>query len=489
MLNRYPEKKDVNVFFIFPNLKISGVLSFAVNLAKYINEHTKGYEAQLLILPNEKIDKNHINMLRGVPIKILNIPTGTTGVGKLQILFDYINGFEKAIIFPNYYFNIQPILPFLHENIKKIYVIHGDEKIYYDNAMLFNSYYDHIINVSNYIFEQLNKKNIFPANRLSIIKYGVDIAKEYKHSFEKKIKIVYFGRIVEEQKRISRMVKIIKKLNSLNIDYKWTFIGDGSEVMFLKTRLSKEIASNRVQLLNAMSVEEIKSYIYLQDIYILTSDYEGLPLAILEAMGCGCIPVVNNIRSGIPEVIEHGKTGYIVDDCNINTYVEYIKDLYENIDLRKSMSKSCYEYARKFFNTSVMARKYLSIFDSFNFSNKKSKKHSIDLNLFSPISSMVITENTQIFLKNSKSIAIFGWGESGQRTYKYVQERFPGKIKYIIDDNKSGSFEGIPIVNTKSFLEKYEKDVRLVIFGTFQKVNKDILNNGKVPCLRLMEVV
>ena len=49
-----------------------------------------------------------------------------------------------------------------------------------------------------------------------------------------------------------------------------------------------------------------------QDAYILTSEFEGMPNALNEAMARGCVPVVTDIRSGIPELVRYGVNGYRV---------------------------------------------------------------------------------------------------------------------------------------------------------------------------------
>ncbi len=43
------------------------------------------------------------------------------------------------------------------------------------------------------------------------------------------------------------------------------------------------------------------------------SDYEGLPISLLEAMACGVVPVARKIPSGIPELVLEGETGLLVD--------------------------------------------------------------------------------------------------------------------------------------------------------------------------------
>lgn len=478
----------INIFLIFPNFRISGVLSFAVNLVKGINARSDKYKAKILIFPNEDIDKRYLTSFCGADVKVLSVSNKDIGIDGLKNLFDYINSHDKAILFPSYCFNIQPILPFLHKGIKRIQVLHSDEEIYYENTLLFCGFYDHIVSVSSYIQNKLERQEPSLKSKSSMIQYGVDIPKKYEHKFEQKIKIVYFGRIVEEQKRVSRMLKIIFKLLERNIDFEWTFIGDGSEIEFLKQKLHKEIDKGIVNFLGSMNVEEIQRYISSQDIYILTSDYEGTPLALMESMGCGCIPVVNSIKSGIPEMIEHEKTGFIVQNSLIDEYVQYIEKLYRDLELRKRMSKNCYMYAKKVFDTSVMTQNYINIFEQLNFDSEKKYKE-FNLELYNPIISLSNTQMLIPFLKCASKIAIFGWGMSGKRTYCYMQDKFPDKISVIIDDNKSGDFNGIPIITTKEFLCYWQENIDFVIFGAFQKVNQKLFDNLNIPYLRLLEVI
>ena len=65
-------------------------------------------------------------------------------------------------------------------------------------------------------------------------------------------------------------------------------------------------------------------------------DKEGLPVAILEAMSSG-LPVVSTRHSGIPEAVEHGVTGFLVGEGDVNAMTEALITLYRNPDLRQTM--------------------------------------------------------------------------------------------------------------------------------------------------------
>ena len=92
-------------------------------------------------------------------------------------------------------------------------------------------------------------------------------------------------------------------------------------------------------------------------------------------------------------------------------------------------------------------------------------------------------------LKYYNTIAIFGLGKSGKMTYEFIKKYYPEKIKYFIDDNVKGEYEGIPIVTTDEFLEKYQDEVDVVVFGKYQHLNPELLPNLKIKYIRLANIV
>ncbi|MEL7239502.1 MAG: glycosyltransferase, partial [Planctomycetota bacterium] len=62
------------------------------------------------------------------------------------------------------------------------------------------------------------------------------------------------------------------------------------------------------------------------DVFLLPSDFEGMPLVVPEAMAMGC-PVVASRVAGIPEVIEHGERGWLVEVGNVDALADHVADI------------------------------------------------------------------------------------------------------------------------------------------------------------------
>ena len=63
-----------------------------------------------------------------------------------------------------------------------------------------------------------------------------------------------------------------------------------------------------------MSSSEVRMALPNYHVFLLLSDYEGLPLALLEAASAGLVPICTPVRSGVGEVIEHQVNGIFVED-------------------------------------------------------------------------------------------------------------------------------------------------------------------------------
>lgn len=112
--------------------------------------------------------------------------------------------------------------------------------------------------------------------------------------------------------------EIIDKFN--NTKYSIWIAGNGPE----KKKLKKRAAKNIIFLGNLNQIELIKLY-QKSTFYISTSKYEGMPLTLLEALACGCIPLVSDIP-GHKEIIEEGDLEAVTNPQKI---FEFIKNNYD----------------------------------------------------------------------------------------------------------------------------------------------------------------
>lgn len=139
-----------------------------------------------------------------------------------------------------------------------------------------------------------------------------------------------------------------------------TLVGNGDMRMALEEKA--KILAAKVTFTGSATESEYYGYMLQSNCFILYSKHEGMPIAVIEGMRSG-LPVVGSRVDGIPEEIEDGKTGYIVD-LDEAKLAEVLKKLVDHKDKLPEMGKASYELFLKRFTIEAMVDKYSQIFKS-----------------------------------------------------------------------------------------------------------------------------
>jgi colanic acid/amylovoran biosynthesis glycosyltransferase len=133
-----------------------------------------------------------------------------------------------------------------------------------------------------------------------------------------KIRILTIARLIEK-KGLIYLLKAIKRLVHQRIDVHCTIIGEGKLRKHLLSCIQELNIVNYVDLYPFVVQEKIRDFFSRSALFVLPStvstngDRDGLPNVILEAMLSG-VPVITTPVSALPEIVEHLKTGILVDD-------------------------------------------------------------------------------------------------------------------------------------------------------------------------------
>tara|TARA_B100000575_G_scaffold27000_1_gene18214 strand:- start:21735 stop:22832 length:1098 start_codon:yes stop_codon:yes gene_type:complete len=164
------------------------------------------------------------------------------------------------------------------------------------------------------------------------------------------LKLINVGNLIE-QKNHKLLIRIIKSLKDQNIEVSLEILGEGE----LRTELTdyiKELELEKnVTLLGFITKEAYLKTLKSADIFILTSIFEGMPLAILEAMSVGLPIIANDCESGPREILDNGKFGKLIEFNNEKSFVNAVNEVKENYLKFSNLSKkraSYYEYDKIF---------------------------------------------------------------------------------------------------------------------------------------------
>lgn len=114
-------------------------------------------------------------------------------------------------------------------------------------------------------------------------------------------------------RKVKRLDLLINALSEINIDFKWTHIGDGPEINAIIKLANSKIPSGKFEFLGSMSNKEVFEY-YLEEkptYFINVSESEGIPVSIMEAMSVG-IPVIATNVGGTAEIVNN-TNGFLIN--------------------------------------------------------------------------------------------------------------------------------------------------------------------------------
>lgn len=175
----------------------------------------------------------------------------------------------------------------------------------------------------------------------------------------KEKRVLILSRMDEVQKRMSlalRIWKNIEKDPDLN-DWHLDIVGSGHDTGIVKRLISKLGLKN----VTYHGWQSAASFLKRSSILMMTSEYEGLPLSILEAQAYGCVPIAYNSFASLKDVITPFENGVVAENFgNIEEFTNLLKDLMYDESYRKELSEKGMRTQSKFSSDNI-AKEWLRI--------------------------------------------------------------------------------------------------------------------------------
>ena len=178
----------------------------------------------------------------------------------------------------------------LYSTFPMVGVLHADEAYYYSLATKYFRQLSILVCVSERV--KMNTIKQIPgidASKIYTIPCGINLPGDILSGHAGDIlQLVYVGRISEYQKRVSDLVKVCAQLHQLNKAFHLNIIGDGDEKAMLVDNFDEAGLVYLVTFRGWLSQKDVSMWLATSDILILTSDFEGTPVAMMEALAAGC---------------------------------------------------------------------------------------------------------------------------------------------------------------------------------------------------------
>lgn len=168
---------------------------------------------------------------------------------------------------------------------------------------------------------------------------------------------------VSNFRKVKRVTEIIEAFALIadKVTSKLLLVGDGPEMSVVSKKITSLGLRDQVILLGKQ--ENLRELYAISDVFMLLSEKESFGLVLLEAMIHG-VPCIGTNIGGIPEVIEDGKNGYIVELGDIESASKQLLKLLVSDELRQEMGKEAVQTVHDKFRSSTIIAQYEKLYES-----------------------------------------------------------------------------------------------------------------------------
>jgi len=228
--------------------------------------------------------------------------------------------------------------------------------------------YDKVVLLYRKAIQEAEKLGV-PPDRLYAIPNGIDL-RDFKLDFdidelktklsirhEEKV-LLFVGRLAKV-KRLEILIALTHSLCKEGYKVKTLIVGDGPSKQYCE-KLSEPIREN-VIFLGYVPRNQVYKYYLIADVFVLPSLSEGLPTALLEAAAAEKPSVATDVN-GAQDVVINGKTGYLVERSDIDSYLHRVRMLLSDENLARKMGEKAAKHVKENFNWDVIVDKYEKVY-------------------------------------------------------------------------------------------------------------------------------
>lgn len=227
------------------------------------------------------------------------------------------------------------------------------------------------VHISNNFLAAENVKStrsLFVPQKLFIVRNGLDLTKFQKKDFahHRKPIILAIGSLLPV-KRWDRLIKAVFNLKEAGQNFVLKIVGEGPMRSSLEKQAEAFQLGGWIEFLGYR--KDIPALLADSQFLVHTSDREGCPNAITEAMACGRAVIATNVGD-VPYLVEEGKTGFVVEPQDIAALTVKMNTLMKNVELSRQMGNAGRLKAEREFGLDRLIGETLAVYRAAGWSDK-----------------------------------------------------------------------------------------------------------------------
>jgi glycosyltransferase involved in cell wall biosynthesis len=351
-------RKCLKVLHVVSSLEIGGAERFVLDLCQV--QQSKGFVASIMSFGKSR-DPLH-QACNQLDISVYNIQGNR--ISKWLQVYKVVKNFDVIHFHSPYPLKfISIILPILNGK-RIVYTRHGaaplSDKAWKTMHRFVQKYVDAITFVSQEGANVFEKNHGWPEKIKHVIDNGVNLSSvQVTRTSSSLLRLGSVGRMVDLKNQISLLQAIARLSPEGQQLLEVNFYGDGPCLQKLKLYAEDNLDNVNVYF---HGMVQDRNVIYSSiDALVVTSETEGLSLAIIEAMAYGCAVIASNV-GGNPKLIEHDVNGWLFEYDDNKTLSEYIHTLQTQQALLSTFGKAGRQKIEQQFSLDSCADKYSEIY-------------------------------------------------------------------------------------------------------------------------------
>lgn len=357
----------MKIIQIMPEFHLAGAETMVENLSNRL--HDSGHDVLVLSMYDLESEIT-------VRLKECGIRFETMGK-KPGLDFSMIGKFRKVIereqpdvIHTHRYVDryVVPAALKAHYKGKMVHTVHNvaEKEVSRSGQFLNNLFYHHCglipVALTPEIQKSIMERYDLPEDKVPVVINGIDTSKfqakeDHSRCDKEYFTVLHIGRF-SAQKNHEGLIRAFEVFHRTHKDSRLILVGEGELYPRIKELIDTHGLESCVTL--AGTTGDVNEFFQKADVFILPSNYEGLPMTLLEAM-CAGLPVIASDVGGVPFLVHDGINGLLVQP-ETDSITAALENMYQNEDLRAELGNKARETVLKSFSSEAMADGYLALY-------------------------------------------------------------------------------------------------------------------------------
>ncbi|WP_172962323.1 glycosyltransferase family 4 protein [Hydrocarboniclastica marina] len=281
---------------------------------------------------------------------------------EIDAIAGYLTGNSIGVFVPNYrkISYAAAAISSRHQPLVVVGVCHNDHESYYESLLRYQQLISVFVCASEKTRQVLQRRlNPRNSSRVAYIPHYVSLDGDFRANYTRSpFTVVYHGRLQEEQKHCSEILKVAREVVSRAENVHFKLVGDGADKKSYQASVERSGLGSRISFVESMPWSELQHELANAQMGILTSSYEGFCYGAAEALSVGLPVAAYDCGEVISDFLFHEQNGYVVDWGKADQLAQWIVQTADDEAKWQKYSESAVGVGRSKFSFDRIAAAY-----------------------------------------------------------------------------------------------------------------------------------